>query len=347
MNFKLLKKIAGTPGIPGFEQKIRTLITQELSGRVDSITTDVMGNLVATRGNGDTCVMFAAHMDEIGLLATYIDDQGFIRFHTLGGFDARTLFAQRVTVLGKKNLPGVIGGKPAHVLTDEEKKKTPSPDDLFVDVGLPVDKVKEFVPVGTPIVRDRSCIEMGDMVTGKALDNRISVYALIETIREAVVPSGITLHAVFTVQEEVGLRGVRVAAERLKPVIGIALDITIANDIPGVAAQKKITELGKGPAVKIMDGSVISSPQLVSHIESIAESDNIPLQREVLTAGGTDTPAMQYLTGVGAHVACISVPTRYVHSTVETASKSDIDQSVELTKSVVATLDSFAGPFPG
>lgn len=341
MNFRLFNKIVATPGVPGFEQKIRSLVNTELSGISDRISTDVMGNLIATKGNGKTVVMFAAHMDEIGLLSTYVDDDGFIRFHTLGGFDVRTLFAQRVTVLGKKHLPGVIGGKPAHILTDEEKKKSPALDDLFIDVGLSAEKVKDLVPVGTPVVRDRSCIEMGDLVTGKSLDNRVSVYALIQAFKKAVVPADITLQAVFTVQEEVGLRGVRVAAETIRPQIGIALDITLANDIPGVAAQKRITEMGKGPAVKIMDGSVISSPQLVNHIEETARVNKIPLQREVLTAGGTDTPAMQYLTGLGAHVACISVPTRYVHSTVESASKKDIDHAVSLTRSVISSLDTF------
>lgn len=346
MDFSLLKKIAGTPGIAGFEQKIRKVVEQELSSSADHIGTDVMGNLIVTRGNGPKKVMFAAHMDEIGLMSTFIDDQGFIRFHTLGSFDMKTLFSQRVIVLGKKDLKGVVGGKPTHVQTEEEKKKAPDRDDLFVDVGLPADKVKELVPTGTPIVRERNCMEMGDMVTGKSLDNRLSVYCLIQAVKEVSIPSGITFHAVFTVQEEVGLRGVRVAADQLKPLIGIAMDITIANDIPGVSARKKITELGKGPAIKIMDGSVISSPQLVSHIEKVANQHSIPLQREVLTSGGTDTPAMQYLTGVGAHVACISIPARYIHSTVETASKEDIEKTVTLTKLVISSLDAFAGPFP-
>lgn len=341
MNFPLFKKIVNTPGVPGFENEIRSVISKQLSDSCDNIHTDSIGNLIVKKGNGDKKVMFAAHMDEIGFLSTYVDDQGFIRFHTLGGFDTKTIYSQRVTVLGKENLPGVIGGKPAHVLTDEEKKYAPSRDDLFIDIGLPAEKVKEMVPVGTPIVRDRSCIRMGDLVTGKSLDNRISVYALIEIIKKMTVPDGISLYAVFTVQEEVGLRGVRIASEHIRPHIGIAMDITLANDIPGVAAQKKITELGKGPAVKIMDGSVISSPELVTYIEKVAESAKIPLQREVLTSGGTDTPAMQYLTGIGAHVTCLSVPVRYVHSTVETAGKQDIDRTIKLALSVISTIDTF------
>ncbi|MDG5766941.1 M42 family metallopeptidase [Balneolales bacterium ANBcel1] len=341
MNVALFKTIVNTPGVSGFEDPIRSVIAGHLQDAADRISTDSMGNLIATRGSGDKQLMFAAHMDEIGLISTYVDEQGFIRFHTLGGFDVKTLFAQRVTVLGKKHLPGVIGGKPSHVLTPEEKKKAPVLDDLFIDVGLPLDKVRELVPIGTPIVRDRSCIEMGELVTGKSLDNRISVYALMEALKACTIPAEYTLHAVFTVQEEVGLRGVRVAAESLKPDIGIAMDITIANDIPGVAAQKKITESGKGPAVKIMDGSVISTPELVRFIERTAQDHDIPLQREILTSGGTDTPAMQYLTGGGARVSCISVPARYIHSTVEAASKQDIDHAVALAVALISTIDRF------
>ena len=341
MNFPLFNTIVSTPGVPGFEQPVRELLTNELNGFANELKTDKMGNLIASKGNGEVSVMLAAHMDEIGLITTYVDDQGFIRFHTLGGFDLRTLFTQRVTVLGKEHLPGVIGGKPSHVLTQEEKKKAPVMDDLFIDVGLPAEKVRELVPVGTPVTRNRSCIEMGELVTGKSLDNRISVYTLLEAFKKCTVPDNITLNAVFTVQEEVGLRGVRVAAEALKPKIGIAMDTTIANDIPGVSSQKKISEVGKGPAVKIMDGSVISSPELVEHMESVASENNIPVQREILTSGGTDTPAMQYLTGVGAYVSCISVPTRYIHSTVESASINDIDQSISLTVALVSSLENF------
>ncbi|MBP3191521.1 M42 family metallopeptidase [Natronogracilivirga saccharolytica] len=341
MDFNLLKRIVKTPGIPGFEQQIRSLVSSEAAPFGDSVSTDTMGNLIIKKGAGKKRVMAAAHMDEIGLMTTYVDEQGFIRFHTLGGFDPRTLFAQRVTVLGKKNLPGVLGGKPAHVLTDEEKKRAPNIDDLFIDVGLPASKVKELVPVGTPVVRDRSCIRMGDLVTAKSLDNRLSVYCLIEILKKVTVPDDISFFAVFTVQEEVGLRGVRVSAETIRPDAGLAMDITIANDIPGVSAQKKITELGKGPAVKIMDGSVISSPSFVQYIEDTANQHDISLQREILTSGGTDTPAMQYLTGIGAHVSCLSIPTRYVHSTVESAHGSDIDDTITLGTHLISQANTF------
>lgn len=284
--------------------------------------------------------MASAHLDEISLIATYVDDNGFIRFHTLGGFDPRTLYTQRVSVQASTSLPGVIGCKPAHLLKDEEKKQAPKIEELFIDVGLPADVVKERVKPGTLIVRERELIEMGDNVTGKSLDNRASVYILIEAIKKAK-NLDIEFYGVFTVQEEVGLRGARVAASGINPDVGINLDITLANDFPGVEPQQRITELGKGTAIKVMDGSVICTGSLVEFMESTANNNGIPFQREVLTAGGTDTSAMQYLTGVGARVGCISTPTRYVHSTVETASQKDIDSSVELLSALLKELHKY------
>lgn len=284
--------------------------------------------------------MAAAHMDEISLITTFIDDNGFIRFHTLGGFDARTLYTQRVTVLADKPLPGVIGCKPAHLLKDEDKSKAPKIEELFIDIGLPAKKVKQLIKPGTLIVRDREMIEMGDHVTGKSLDNRVSVYILLEAIKKAD-DLNIDFYGVFTVQEEVGLRGARVAASNIRPDVGINLDITLANDFPGVEAQQRITELGKGTAIKIMDGSVICTASLVKFMEETATKNKIRFQPEVLTAGGTDTSAMQYLTGVGAHVGCISTPTRYVHSAVETASKTDIDSGIDLLSALLKNLQSY------
>ncbi|MEX2403313.1 MAG: M42 family metallopeptidase, partial [Balneolales bacterium] len=329
MNFNLLKEIVATPAAPGFEHQLRDLVKDHLKGYADSIETDSIGNLIVRKGKGDTKVMAAAHLDEISLIATYVDDNGFIRFHTLGGFDPRTLYTQRVSVQASTPLPGVIGCKPAHLLKEEEKSKAPKIEELFIDVGLPADEVKELVKPGTLIIRDRELIEMGDNVTGKSLDNRASVYILVEAIKKAK-DLNIDFYGVFTVQEEVGLRGARVAASSIKPDVGINLDITLANDFPGVEPQQRITDLGKGTAIKVMDGSVICTGSLVEFMEKTAKDNDISFQREVLTAGGTDTSAMQYLTGVGARVSCISTPTRYVHSTVETASKRDIDSGIDL-----------------
>jgi len=333
LDFDLLKRIAETPGAPGFESPIRDLVIEEIKDHVDEYHIDGIGNLIARKKGGDKKVMAAAHLDEISLISTQVDDNGFIRFHTLGGFDPITLSTQRVKVHGKEALLGVIGTKPIHAQTDEEKKQPPKLKNFFIDVGLPVEKVKDLVPDGTPITRERTLEKMGDCVTGKSLDNRISVYLLVQALKQAKSTNA-DFYGVFTVQEEVGLRGARVAANAIQPDVGIALDITLANDVPSIEKHNYCTTLGNGAAIKIIDRSVISSPQLVEYLEQLASDNDIPHQREVLTAGGTDTSAMQYLMGLGSHVSCISTPTRYVHSTVETCSVKDIEAATRLITKV-------------
>ncbi len=340
MNFELLKKIVKTPGAPGYETPIRDLIHKELVNCVDEVKADRMGNLIARKKGKGLKVMFAAHMDEISLITTKVDKNGFLRFSTLGGFDAETLISQRVIVHGKEDLPGVIGSKPVHIQTDEEKKSKTRLNNLFIDVGLKEEQVKNLVPDGTPVTRERHLISMGDCVTSKSLDNRISVYILLEALL-AQTESDADIYAVFTVQEEVGIRGARVAAQAIQPDIGIALDVTLANDLPGVSDHEKCTNLGEGIGIKVMDKSIICTPSLVSFLEDIASKKSIPYQREVLTAGGTDTSAMQYLMGIGSHVTSISCPTRYIHSTVETVAVSDVKAGIDLTVACMESINNY------
>lgn len=340
MNFDLLALISETPGAPGFEEKIRSLIIDQIKDHCDEYYVDGIGNLIVhCKGDGPR-VMAAAHMDEISLIAKFIDDQGFIRFHTLGGFDPTTLSTQRVVVHGKEDLTGVIGTKPIHAQSPDERKKAPKTDLFFIDVGLPVEKVKKLVPVGSPITRERTLKRMGDYVTGKSLDNRVSVYMLVETIRN-LQTTNCDFFAVFTVQEEVGIRGARVATNQLQPEIGITLDVTLSNDIPGVETRDRCTKIGEGIGIKIMDGSAICTPSLVSFAEQVALKNNVTYQRELLTAGGTDTSAIQYLTGQGAHVTGLSIPLRYMHSTVETVAVSDIDNGIDLLTNMVLHLNEY------
>lgn len=340
MDFSLLKKIVETPGAPGHEAPIRAFIREQLEPHVDELTTDSIGNLIArVKGDGPR-VMMAAHMDEISLITTHVDDKGFIRFSTLGGFDPETLVNQRIWVHGTETIPGVIGGKPIHTQSDEQKKSKTKLKELFIDTGLPGDRVKEIVKSGSVVTRMGELLELGDCVTGKSLDNRISVYILIEALKKASTCNS-DLHAVFTVQEEVGIRGARVAAQHIQPKIGIALDTTIANDLPGSGDHESCTSLGSGTAVKVMDKSVICTPSLVARLEKIADQHDITHQREVLTAGGTDTSGMQYLIGLGSYVTCISTPTRYIHSTVETVSKADVEAGIKLAAATIEEIGDF------
>ncbi|MDP8206309.1 MAG: M42 family metallopeptidase [Candidatus Electryonea clarkiae] len=325
----LLRKLTQTPGTPGQERRIRELVKSELEPLVDEIRIDRLGNLIGLKkGNGGARIMLSAHMDQIGFMVSHIDDEGFIRFNPTGGFDPRTLMAQRVVVHGKEDLPGVMGSKPIHILSDEEKKKPLKISDFFVDLGLPGEKVKELVRVGDPVTWTGEFEEMGDMYLARAMDDRIGVYIMIEALRR-IKNHDCDIFAVAAVQEEVGIRGAIASATEIKPEIGIALDITIANDTPGAKSYERVTEMGKGVAIKRMDSYSISSPPLVSHFEEIAEREKIPWQTEILPRGGTDAAAMWHIPG-GAHLITLSIPCRYVHSTVELVHKDDVEAGIKL-----------------
>lgn len=337
MNIQLLKQISETPGAPGFEDEIRNLIQSEISQYVDSYYTDNIGNLIAIKkGKSAQKLMIAAHIDEIGFIVTHIDDNGFLRFAPLGGFDPKTLTAQRVIVHGSKNLVGVMGSKPIHVMSPEERDKKVAIKDYFIDLGLPKSEVEKIVEIGTPITRERELIEMGECVNGKSLDNRISVYVLIETIKKLAntTPAYDTYFA-FTVQEEVGLRGAQVATIAIQPDYALALDTTIAYDVPGSVPVEQVTQLGKGPAIKIMDASVIAHPKLVAHIKRTATARNIPWQAEILQAGGTDTAMLQKMVAGGAIAGAISIPTRHLHQVIESSHKADVKYAIELLQACI------------
>lgn len=344
INIELLSKICETPGAPGFEQRIRELVIREVKPLVDEIEVDNLGNVYAIkRAHNNTeakKAMIAAHMDEIGFIVTHIDDNGFLRFHTLGGFDPKTLTAQRVIVHGKKDVIGVMGSKPIHVMTAEERNKVSKISDYFIDLGLPKEEVEQLVTIGDPITRERGLIEMGNCVNCKSIDNRVSVFILIETLR-ALKAVPYDVYGVFTVQEEVGIRGANVAAHRINPDFGFGLDTTIAFDLPGAAAHEKITQLGKGTAIKVMDAMTICDYRMVDFMKQTAERNNINWQSEILTAGGTDTAGLQRMGKSGAIAGAISIPTRHLHQVIEMAHKEDIQGSIDLLKACLETLDSY------
>jgi len=342
-NIDLLRKICQTPGAPGFEQKIRALIINEVTPYADEVTVDPIGNVVALRkGKEHKKVMVAAHMDEISFMVQFIDDDGYIRFLPLGGFDPKTLTSQRVIVHGKKDMIGVMGSKPIHLMKPEERNKAPQISDFFIDLGMSKKEVIKYVSLGDPITRERKLIEMGDNVNSKSIDNRVSVFILIEALKELkdkVLPYD--LYGVFTVQEEVGLRGGISATHKIDPDFGFGLDTTIAFDVPGAQSHEKVTSLGAGTAIKLLDKSVISDPRMVRYLKEQADNHNIKWQPEVLPAGGTDTAAIQKFGKNGAIVGAISIPTRHIHQVIEMANKSDIRNSIDLLKVAVSNLDKF------
>lgn len=346
-NSDLLAKICKTPGAPGFEQKVRELVIKELKGLVDEIQVDNMGNVYAIKkGKSDKRVMVGAHMDEIGFMVTHIDDKGFLRFHTLGGFDPKTLTAQRVIIHGKKDIIGVMASKPIHVMTDEERNRVAKIKDYFIDTGLPKAEVEKYISIGDSITREREYIEMGDCVNSKSLDNRLAVFILIETLKKLKgkkVPYDI--YGVFTVQEEVGVRGANVSALRINPDFGFGLDTTIAFDLPGAASHEMITKLGEGTAIKIMDASTICDYRMVNYMKQTADKHKIKWQPEILTAGGTDTAGIQRMTQGGSIAGAVSIPTRHLHQVIEMAHKADILGSIDLLTACLTDLDKYDWSF--
>ena len=333
---KLLRELCEAPGAAGREERIRAIAQKHLDGSIDSASVDAMGNLIALkkahpRARHIKKVMLACHMDEIGFYVKHIDDKGFIRVVPLGGFDTRNLFARRVLIQGKQDLFGVMNptGRPIHMAKEEEKKKTYDVGEFFVDVFLPADKIREIVRVGDPVTLVQPFARHGDVATCKAMDNRIALWVGINTIKKIEKDSAYDVYLVGAVQEEVGCRGAGTSCFGLAPDVGIAIDVTLACDTPGIEEDMAVTKLGEGVAIKIMDSGAISHRGLVDSFIEVAEENEIPYQLEILPRGGTDASTMQR-SGPGRPVITLSVPCRYVHTAVESVHKKDLNAAVDL-----------------
>lgn len=333
MNVPLLKKLTEAHGVPGQEDAIREIVKAELKGVCD-FETDRMGNLFCVRkGSAKNAkrLMLAAHMDEIGFIVKYIDEKGFIRLQPLGGWDPRQMASQRVFVHTQGGmLNGVLmsSTKPKHLLTPEEANKPPQIDHYFVDCGLSGEDAKKQVRLGDMVTMNRTLQEMGDLLTCKSMDDRVAVYVMIEALKKAKKPA-VDVYAVATVQEEIGLRGAAASGSAIQPDICVAIDITLANDIPGIPEPDHITKLGEGAAIKIMDSSLLCHPKVVNHFRTLAEKKKIKHQMEILPLGGTDAGGVQRLHG-GIPAFTLSIPTRYVHTVNETVHRGDVDACVDL-----------------
>lgn len=331
---ELLKKLCETPGISGYESLVTKVIRDELQGLCDNVETDCLGNVIALKKSSDgqaakKKIMLAAHMDQIGFLVKSIDKNGFIRFARVGGFDPKTLVAQRVIIHGKKELIGVIGSKPIHVLEEAEKRKAPNFKDFYIDVGLQKEEVEELIQPGDYITFDRDFVQMNDkMVTSLALDNRVGVYVIIEALKR-VKNNQVDIYAVATSQEEVGLRGALTSSYAIEPDVGIALDVTIAMDTPGIKEEEKGCTLGKGTAISVMNSSVIAHRGLYKFLKELADENKIKYQIDIMERGGTDAGSIQKAR-CGVITGGISIPSRYIHSVVEMCHTDDIEATIQL-----------------
>jgi putative aminopeptidase FrvX len=333
-----LRELSEAVGVSGNEGDVRAVVLDAVREHVDEVQVDTMGNVLAfKRGSGDPRmrVMLAAHMDEIGLMVVGHDDGGFLQVDAVGGIDARLLPGTTLQV-GPERIPGVIGVKPIHLLEEAEEKKVPKLKDLVVDIGAKnKDEAKQLAPLGTYIAFATQFRELGPTVSGKAFDDRAGCAVLVELLRGERFACD--LHAAFTVQEEVGLRGAQVAAYAIAPDCAFALEGTIADDIPKEKDVSPTTELGRGPAITVMDRTFVADRRLVRLLTSTAEELGIPYQIKQPGIGGTDAGAI-HLARQGVPSVTVAVPCRYIHSPVALLSREDLENTVRLMRHALSRL---------
>ena len=334
-----LEKLSNTCGVTGREEEVRKLMIKLIKPHADEIVVDKLENVIAVKKGKKSSpkVMLAAHMDEVGLMVKTITKEGFVQFAKMGGIDDRILLAQKVVVHTQKGpLLGIIGSKPPHIQKDEERKKIVTYDQLFIDVGAEnlKDANKMGVKVGDPISFDVKYEKIGkDVVTGKAFDDRVGCAIMIETLKQ-LGSTDCTVYAAGTVQEEVGLRGAATATFGVNPDIGIALDVTIAGDVPGVREFDTSVKMGKGPVLTVADSGLITHPKVLRLFLDTADESKIGYQLETGLPGATDAARMS-LTRQGVPSGTVSVATRYIHSPVGMLSLKDAEDSARLTAAVI------------
>uniref|UniRef100_A0A7C2VNF2 M42 family peptidase n=1 Tax=Ignisphaera aggregans TaxID=334771 RepID=A0A7C2VNF2_9CREN len=339
--FAYIKRLSEAVGPSGYEHDVRGIVVDLVRDSADKLWTDTLGNVVALKGGREKglSLMIAAHMDEIGLFVSHIDDNGFIRVQPIGGIHERALAFQRVIVKTRsgKSYRGVIGFKPPHAAKPEEARQIPEMRELFVDVGAKSrEEVKNMgIDVGDVIVFERDVAPLGSSrITGKAFDDRVGLAVAVKAF-QLIENNEIDVYFVATVQEEVGLKGARTSAYSITPSLALAIDTTVANDIPSISQHEWCTALGHGPAIKIADGrsasGIIVPRDIVDKLIEVASSLGIPYQLEVLPGGTTDASIIQ-LNKEGVPAGTVSIPTRYLHSSVEVVDMSDVINTVKLVK---------------
>ena len=334
-----LEKLSNACGAAGREEEVRKLMKTFLKPHVDEVKEDKLGNVIGIKKGRKTAlkIMLAAHMDEIGLLIKTISREGFLQFMKIGGIDDRILLAQKVIVYTEKGpLHGIMGSKPPHIQKEEERKKVLGYDELFIDVGAESQEQakKMGVKIGDTVGFDVKFAKISkNIVIGKAFDDRIGCAVMIEAMKR-LEKTECTIYAVGTVQEEVGLRGATTAAFGIYPDVGIALDVTVAGDVPGVRETEAPVKFKKGPAIEIADAGLIAHPKVLRLLVDTAEENKIPYQLESGLAGSTDAARIS-LAREGVPSGVISVPTRYIHSPTSMLSLEDVENSVKLTVAAI------------
>jgi putative aminopeptidase FrvX len=342
---ELLRELTEAPGISGYEQEVREIIRKHLQD-MTTIEQDRLGSIVC-RKNGESKeprIMLAGHMDEIGFIVKLVTEEGFIKFSPLGGWWGHVMLAQRVVIKTRKgDVIGLIGSKPPHILSDEERKKLQEPKDMYVDVGaISSAEVKELgISPGDPIIPicPFTVLGTGKTYLAKAFDDRVGCALFIEVIkslRREKHPN--TVYGVGTVQEEVGLRGARTSSWVVEPDVGLTMEVGVAGDVPDVKKDDAQGKLGKGPVIVIRDGSMVPNLRLRDLFVDMAEKLKIPYQFDLLERGGTDSGAI-HLHRYGVPNLVIAVPTRHIHSHAGILYRNDFDDAVKLVTAAIKKLD--------
>lgn len=334
MDFSLLQQLVETPGVSGCEEQVRTLMAEQFGQLKAKVSTDAMGNLIGHLPGKGPRVALMAHMDEVGFLVSKIDPPGFIRVMPVGGIDPRVFGAQKVMVHGRRDLPGIVGSIPPHLLKkgDGKDNKAALPiEESFIDTGLSAKEVAELVKVGDQVTFATAGWQNDHAFFSKAIDDRVGLFIMLQAVRQAG-KLDCDLYLVASTQEEYGLRGAGPAVFTTGAEIALALEGTVASDTPGLKLPPNIlaTVQGKGPEIRLTDRGMISNRPLVDLLVKTAESSNIPHQIIVKNTGATDATAMQ-IKGQGVRVSAVSVPVRYIHAPVAMACKADVVNTVELT----------------
>ncbi len=328
-----LKELTELSGVSGCEYEVRNYIKLKLNEIGCEYYVDKLGNIIAhNEGNKNKTIMVVAHMDEVGLIVSHIDSNGFIKFQAVGGIDQRVLNSKVVEV-GECKIPGVIGSKAIHLMSADEKGKALPIDKLYIDIGSNSKaETEKLVSIGDYVTFKSDYVEFGDnMVKAKALDDRAGCSAILEILSMNL---DVDFYAVFTVMEEVGLRGAYTAAYALEPDLGIVIEGTVCADMPEVEEHSNSTSINKGPAISIMDKSTVYDIDEVRRVAKVAENNNIPYQFRKSSSGGNDAGAI-HKTKNGSKVVALAVPCRYIHSSVNVASKNDYNNLVTLVKMIL------------
>ncbi|PLS16940.1 peptidase M28 [Bacillus sp. M6-12] len=342
----MLKDLTDAKGIPGNEREVREVVKKYIAAFADEIETDNLGSLIAKKtGKEDgPKIMVAGHLDEVGFMITQIDDKGFLRFQTVGGWWSQVMLAQRVTIVTKKgDITGIIGSKPPHILTADARKKPVDIKDMFIDIGASSrEEAQDWgVRPGDMAVPYFEFTVMNNekMLLAKAWDNRIGCAIAIDVLKglkDSEHPN--VVYGVATVQEEVGLRGARTSAFKIRPDIAFAVDTGIAADTPGITEKEALGKMGAGPQIVLYDASMVSHKGLRDFVTSTADEFGIPYQFEIIPGGGTDSGQI-HITANGVPALSIGIATRYIHSHASMLHRDDFENTVKLIVEVIKKLD--------